>query len=50
MTMSLYHVLKAGGLGKGGCNFDAKVRRQSFTAEDMVHAHVGAPTCARGRS
>ena len=48
MTMSLYHVLKAGGLGKGGCNFDAKVRRQSFTAEDMVHAHVGgADLCAR---
>ena len=41
MTMSMYHVIKAGGLGKGGCNFDAKVRRQSFTPEDMVHAHVG---------
>ncbi len=40
-TMSMYHVIKAGGLGKGGCNFDAKVRRQSFTAEDMIHAHVG---------
>ncbi len=48
MTMSMYHVIKAGGLGKGGCNFDAKVRRQSFTAEDMVHAHVGgADLCAR---
>ena len=48
MTMSMYHVIKAGGLGQGGCNFDAKVRRQSFTAEDMVHAHVGgADLCAR---
>ncbi len=48
MTMSMYHVIKAGGLGKGGCNFDAKVRRQSFTAEDMVHAHMGgADLCAR---
>jgi len=48
MTMSMYHVIKAGGLGKGGCNFDAKVRRQSFTAEDMVHAHVGGvDLCAR---
>lgn len=48
MTMSMYHVIKAGGLGTGGCNFDAKVRRQSFTAEDMVHAHVGgADLCAR---
>ncbi len=48
MTMSMYHVIKAGGLGLGGCNFDAKVRRQSFTAEDMIHAHVGgADLCAR---
>jgi xylose isomerase len=48
MTMSMYHVIKAGGLGLGGCNFDAKVRRQSFTAEDMVHAHVGGvDLCAR---
>lgn len=48
MTMSMYQVIKAGGLGKGGCNFDAKVRRQSFTAEDLVHAHVGgADLCAR---
>ncbi len=48
MTMSMYHVIKAGGLGKGGCNFDAKVRRQSFTPEDLVHAHVGgADLCAR---
>ena len=48
MSLSMYHVIKAGGLGVGGCNFDAKVRRQSFTAEDMVHAHVGgADLCAR---
>jgi xylose isomerase len=48
MTMSMYHVIKAGGLGKGGCNFDAKVRRQSFTPEDLVHAHVGGvDLCAR---
>ena len=48
MTMLMYHMIKAGGLGKGGCNFDAKVRRQSFTPEDMVHAHVGGvDLCAR---
>ncbi|WP_263408514.1 xylose isomerase [Terriglobus tenax] len=48
MTMSMYHVIKAGGLGVGGCNFDAKVRRQSFTPEDMVYAHVGGvDLCAR---
>ncbi len=48
MTMAMYHVIKAGGLGKGGCNFDAKVRRQSFTPEDLIHAHVGGvDLCAR---
>ena len=46
--MSMIHVIKAGGLGVGGCNFDAKVRRQSFTPEDLVHAHVGGvDMCAR---
>ena len=48
MTMSMYQVIKAGGLTQGGCNFDAKVRRQSFTPEDLIHAHVGgADLCAR---
>ncbi len=48
MTMAMYHVIKAGGLGLGGCNFDAKVRRQSFTPEDLVEAHVGGmDMCAR---
>ena len=48
MTIIMYHVIKAGGLGQGGFNFDAKVRRQSFTPEDMIHAHVGGvDLCAR---
>jgi len=48
MTMSMYQVIKAGGLTQGGCNFDAKVRRQSFTPEDLVHAHIGGvDLCAR---
>ncbi len=48
MTMSMYHVIAGGGLGLGGMNFDAKVRRQSFDAEDMLHAHVGGvDLCAR---
>lgn len=47
-SMSMYHVIKAGGLKQGGCNFDAKVRRQSFTPEDLVYAHVGGVDhCAR---
>jgi xylose isomerase len=48
ITIAMYHVIKAGGLGNGGMNFDAKVRRQSFEPEDVIHAHVGAmDLCAR---
>jgi xylose isomerase len=48
LTMSMYHVIAAGGIGKGGLNFDAKVRRQSFEPVDLIHAHVGAvDLCAR---
>jgi xylose isomerase len=47
-TMAMYHVIKAGGIGKGGLNFDAKVRRQSFDPTDLIEAHVGATDlCAR---
>jgi xylose isomerase len=49
VALSLYHVLKAGGLTKGGFNFDAKVRRQSVDALDLVYAHVGGvDTLAHG--
>ncbi len=34
-------ILKHGGLGKGGVNFDAKVRRESFEPIDLFHAHIG---------
>ena len=34
-------VLNQGGLGSGGLNFDAKVRRESFEPIDLVHAHIG---------
>ena len=48
MTLAMYHVIQGGGLGRGGMNFDAKVRRQSWTPEDMIHAHVGGvDLCAR---
>ena len=36
----MYEILKNGGLGKGGLNFDAKVRRGSFKADDLFHAHI----------
>ncbi len=41
MTLSMYHVILGSGLGQGGMNFDAKVRRQSFEPLDLLHAHVG---------
>lgn len=39
-VLAMYEVLKNGGLGSGGLNFDAKVRRGSFTPEDLFHAHI----------
>ncbi len=34
-------VLDAGGLGSGGLNFDAKLRRESTDPEDLFIAHIG---------
>ncbi len=34
-------ILKNGGLGTGGLNFDAKLRRNSTDAEDLFIAHIG---------
>ena len=39
-TLAMYEILKNGGLGRGGLNFDAKVRRGSFEMEDLFHAHI----------
>ncbi len=41
-THCMLTILKYGGLRKGGVNFDAKVRRESFEPVDLLHAHVGA--------
>ena len=41
-TKTMYYILKHGGLGSGGVNFDAKVRRESFEPIDLFHAHVGS--------
>jgi len=47
-ALAFYEILKAGGYSTGGTNFDAKIRRQSLDAEDLVLAHVGGmDTCAR---
>lgn len=48
-TLALYVILRAGGFTTGGCNFDAKLRRQSIAPDDLLHAHVGGiDTLARG--
>lgn len=41
LTLAMISILRAGGLGSGGFNFDAKVRRQSIDVEDLFHAHIG---------
>jgi xylose isomerase len=49
MALAFYHILKQGGLGNGGFNFDAKVRRQSLDPADLIYSHVGGlDTLARG--
>ncbi|MDD8024373.1 MAG: xylose isomerase [Paracoccaceae bacterium] len=48
MARAYYEILRAGGFETGGTNFDAKLRRQSLDAEDLILAHVGAmDVCAR---
>ncbi|WP_456278935.1 xylose isomerase [Bacillus sp. AK128] len=39
-TLAMYEIIKNGGLGSGGLNFDAKVRRGSFDPEDLFLAHI----------
>jgi len=40
-TSAMLVILEQGGLGNGGMNFDAKLRRGSFDTEDLFHAHIG---------
>ncbi|MEP0323912.1 xylose isomerase [Bauldia litoralis] len=49
MALACYYIFKEGGLGTGGFNFDAKLRRQSIEPDDLLEAHVGSmDACARG--
>ncbi len=41
MTRAMLLVLEGGGLGRGGLNFDAKVRRPSLDTADLFYAHIG---------
>ena len=40
-TLAMLIILKQNGLGSGGLNFDAKVRRSSTDPTDLFHAHIG---------
>ena len=42
LTTQIMLVLLQYGLGSGGVNFDAKVRRESFEPVDLFHAHIGS--------
>ncbi|AWI08760.1 xylose isomerase [Ereboglobus luteus] len=41
LTLAMISILRAGGLGKGGLNFDAKLRRPSIDIKDLFYAHIG---------
>ncbi len=41
VSLALYEILRHGGLGTGGFNFDTKLRRQSMSRDDLFHGHVG---------
>ena len=48
LILAFYFIYSSGGLGKGGMNFDAKIRRQSIDPEDLFYAHIGGmDTCAK---
>ena len=49
VALAYYHILRDGGFTSGGTNFDAKLRRQSLDAKDLLAAHIGGmDICARG--
>ncbi|MDF1760370.1 MAG: xylose isomerase [Coxiellaceae bacterium] len=48
-ALVMYHLVRHGGLGQGGFNFDAKLRRQSIDHEDIFYGFIaGLDTLAQG--
>lgn len=41
LSLAWHEILLAGGMGSGGFNFDAKLRRQSVSRTDLFHGHIG---------
>ncbi len=42
LTQAMVEIIRNGGLGNGGTNFDAKTRRNSTDLEDIFIAHIAA--------
>ena len=40
LTQAMFEIIRNGGLGNGGTNFDAKIRRNSTDLEDLFIAHI----------
>jgi xylose isomerase len=40
LTQAMMQIIRGGGLGNGGTNFDAKTRRNSTDLEDIFIAHI----------
>ena len=40
LTQAMMQIIRAGGLGNGGTNFDAKIRRNSTDSDDIFIAHI----------
>ena len=40
LTQAMMQIIRGGGLGNGGTNFDAKIRRNSTDPEDIFIAHI----------
>lgn len=40
LTQAMIHIIRNGGFGNGGTNFDAKTRRNSTDLEDIFIAHI----------
>ncbi|MFO1090700.1 MAG: xylose isomerase [Hyphomicrobiales bacterium] len=48
LALAFYEIYSHGGFTTGGLNFDAKIRRQSIDADDLLYAHIGSmDACTR---
>ena len=41
LVPAMLEIIRYGGIGSGGMNFDSKLRRQSADVEDLFHGHIG---------